>query len=270
LAGDVLLAFKERFFEANPEIKPGGTMKVAEECDDARKAVQQIIIQDVGAGYVDVIRIFERMADVVSMIPQISQGVRPEKSADTAYELSQLLENAGKYLGSVIRNYDQGLVEPIGSDFLRYNMLDPEAPGKGDFVLKALGFSSFQARIVRTQKLLQMLGLVMQYPELLAEAKPRPMLDEIFKSVDLDPGVLLKSEQDKEVEAKEKQEALAQQLAMQQQAQSEALAMAEGAKDAEHGRRMELEGAKAAGSLAKTVLGKSAPTPQPMGLPVQQ
>lgn len=245
LAGDVILAFKARFFSGSPDIFPGKPIEVAEECDDARKAVQQITIQDVGQGYVDVIRIFERMGDVVSMIPQIAQGVRPEKSADTAYELSQMLENAGKYLGSVIRNFDQCLIEPMITDFYKYNMLDPDAPGKGDFVVKAQGFSSFQARIVRVQKLMQMLGLVLSSPVLLAEVNITEHLKEIYKAEDMDTDILLKSDADKQQEKEEADAATQEQLALAQGAEEEAAARDEQAKEADHQRKMELEDQKA-------------------------
>jgi hypothetical protein len=256
LSGDVILAGHARNFHGTPDICPGKWIDLSDEVEDVREGLQQFKIEFVGQGYLEIIGMFDRFADVVSMIPQITQGVRPDKGSDTAYELSQLLENAGKYLGGVIRNYDDGLIEPIGTDFYRYNMMDPDAPGKGDFVVVAQGFSSFQARLLRVQKLMRLLALTLQYPLLQGEIKFGEHLKELYKAEDMDPDVFLKSREEKQADAERAMQAAQEQQKAALEAEQAKMQMEEQARAQQHERDMDRDATKQAGQLLSKVLGR--------------
>jgi hypothetical protein len=250
LIANVLIAVKKRSLAPGAlkdGIKPGTEIEIAEECDDARKAIQQVTIQDITGSLVNGIPLFERYADEGSQIPKILQGVVAEKhKPDTLGELNILQQNSGKYLGSVIKNFDEGLIEPTTMSFYEYNMDDPEVTkGKGNFITRALGFSSFQDRVIRMQKLMQGLNLVLSHEVLAAEVKPREGLADLWKALDLDPTTMFKTNEEKQQEFEQKMELRAQeearvrQIQAEMQAQETELEIIE--KDAEHEMDMEKE-----------------------------
>jgi len=217
LAANVILALKKRYLAPGAMkdgIKPGMELEIAEECDDARKAIQQVIIQDITGSLINGIPLFERYADEGSQIPKILQGVVAEKhKPDTLGELNMLQQNSGKYLGSVIKNFDEGLIEPVTMSFYEYNMEDPEVTkGKGNFIAEALGFTSFQDRVMRMQKLMQGLNLVLSSDVLSAEVKPREIMTDLWKALDLDPTTVFKTPAKEQLEFQEWQAEKARQL----------------------------------------------------------
>lgn len=255
LSANVMAAVKDRYIDDQNDWKPGAKISISEECDDVRQAIQPIIIPDIGESCISVIRLFERYGDMASQVPQIAQGVRPEKSADTAYELSQLLENAGKYLGSVIRNLDNGIIKPLAEDFYRYNMADPDVmTGKGDYTVKPLGFSSFQARVVRLQRIQQFLSLVMSSPELMARVNVDPLLEDAAKGMDFDDEEVLKSPEMRQQEQAQEQEALQMQLqieAMRKRIDSQAEALL---RQLDHQHKMDEQQQRIEGEAIKAAL----------------
>lgn len=210
LSANVILATKKDMLAPgalDKGIVPGMDIEVADEVDDARKAVQQIIITDVGQSLLDGISLMERYGDEASQIPKLSQGFIPDKKKpDTAYELSQLLTNAGKYIGGVIKNYDEGLLEPNTNRFYKYNMEDPELErGKGNFIAKALGYTSFQNKMLKAQNLEKFFGLLLSSEILTNEGKVSDILAEIAKTLDLEPSQVLKSIEQKKKETEDRQ-----------------------------------------------------------------
>jgi len=218
LASDVMAVIKEEMVaDWDKTVAPGKFIPVADDVDDVRKAWQQLIVQDVGESLVSVITIFERYGDEGSNVPRIMQGdVAEKRKPDTLGELQLLMAAAGKYLGTVVGNYDRMLLEPMARRNFEWNMEDPAInKGKGNFVARARGFAAFQDRVVRVQKLMQILQLVLSHPALTAESKLRWILQEIAKGVDVDPDQALKSRE-------EKAQDQAEQTQMQQVQQAEA------------------------------------------------
>jgi hypothetical protein len=204
LAGDVILAVKKRYMAPwDEKIYPGVKLEIAEECDDARKAIQQIVIQDTSQGALEGIQYYERKGDEQSMLPRIMQGdVAEKKKPDTLGELQLLYESAGKYLGGVIKNFDEGLLEDLVADFYEYNMEDPDIErGKGNFIAKPLGFTSFQNKVTRVQALLAFLQLSMSNEQMASEVRVRHIMEEYAKNTDLEPAQVLKSDEEKEKDA---------------------------------------------------------------------
>ncbi|OGV36139.1 MAG: hypothetical protein A2020_12100 [Lentisphaerae bacterium GWF2_45_14] len=212
LASNIILALKRRLLHTQPgELKPGMILDVSEECEDVRQAVQQVVIQDVGESLLSMIELASRFADDDSNIPKIQQG--QSIGGETAYELSQRLEKSGKYLGSVIRNYDEGLIEPITTSFLDYNMDDPEAEGKGNFTAKAKGFASFQEKATQLAGISKLLELVMSNEALQRKVKFEEVFRKFAAMLDVDADTWLKSDEEEAAEAQS--EAQAQQAEMQ-------------------------------------------------------
>jgi len=254
LSANVMAAVKRQYIPNwDGAFKPGLEIELSDECDDARKAIQQVIIQDVGQTLLDLIGIFERYADEASQLPKIMQGVTHDKQRpDTLGEMNMLQANAGKYLGGVIKNFDEGLIEPVVTDFYKYNMADPEIQkGKGNYIAKPLGFTSFQNQVVRLQKLMQGLNLVMSSEVLLAETKVKEVLEEIWKAFDIDAGQVMKTPEEKQAEAQQAAEMQAQAEAKQQQMIQEQMMMAEAAKQQDHQRNMEELQVKIQGDIQK-------------------
>lgn len=218
LSANVMLAVNERLLPNwDKKIKPGIIPVSDEVGDDVRKAVQQVIIADVGRSLLEGMNKYERMMDDDSMLPKIMQGeVADKRKPDTAFEMNQLLTNAGKYIGGVIKNQDDGLIEPLLNENFAYNMLSPGVRGKGNFRAKAMGFKSFQDKVVRLQKLMQALNLVLSHEALAGESNLRTSLTELYKSLDLEPDKHLKSVEDKQAEQQQMMEmqAMAEQKAL--------------------------------------------------------
>jgi len=204
LSANVITAVKRRFIEGDLQsIDPGMVIDIADECDDANKAFSSLVIPDVGESLLSLITLAERFSDMDTMIPKITQGIETKHKL-TAYEVSQQIEKAGKYLGAVIKHIDEGFIEPIIKAFYEYNMDDPQiVKGKGNYMVKALGFSSFTDKIERITKIQQLLALIMSDERLAGETKIKWFLEEMAKSLDIDPDDILKTEEEKAAEAQQ-------------------------------------------------------------------
>jgi hypothetical protein len=203
LSANVIAAVKRRFLEKDlKEFHPGMIIDLSEDCDDAKKAIMPVVIPDVGESLLNLIALAEKYCDMDTLIPKLTQGLDVKEPQMRAYVAQQQVEKSGKYIGQVTRNNDESLIEPIVEAFYDYNMRDPSTvKGKGSYIVKALGFTSYQDRIERIEKLKSMLTLVMSSPELMAESKVRWYLEEIAKALDMDPEQAVKSEQEKQQEA---------------------------------------------------------------------
>jgi len=204
LSSDVIIAFHESMFAPwDKKIKPGLVLNPNESLDDVRKGLQQVVIQNTGEQCISGIEFYERKGDEQSMLPRIIQGdIAEKKKPDTLGEMQMLFESAGKYLGGVIRNADEDLIEPLGRDFYEYNMEDPniDPSVKGNFIAKPLGFTSFQNKVVRINALMTYLSLLISSELLAGEGKLRGILEEIAKGTDLEPSQVLKSAEEKQAD----------------------------------------------------------------------
>lgn len=181
------------------KFKPGLIIDTDDTVDDASKAFQQIVVADVGDSLLSLISLFERYGDDASQMPKIMQGATLDKrKPDTFSELNMLMQNAGKYIGGVIKNFDEGTLEPVCQDFYDYNMQDPDLKvGKGNFIAKATGFSSYQDRVIRLNKIMQALNIALSHEGMAQEVKFGEILKVVYESLDVDAMKVLKSEKDK-------------------------------------------------------------------------
>jgi len=119
----------------------------------------------------------------------------------TASGISMLMSAANGSIRTVIKNIDDYLLGPLGKAFFSFNMqfnFDPEI--KGDLEVKAEGTNSLMANEVRSQRLMQFLGVV-QNPALAPFAKMDYIIREIANSMDLDPDKVANSLTDAAVQA---------------------------------------------------------------------
>ena len=119
----------------------------------------------------------------------------------TASGISMLMSAAAGSIRSVVKNFDDYLLAPLGKALFAFNMqfdFDPEI--RGDLEVKAAGTESLMMNEVRSQRLMQLLGLV-QNPALAPFAKLDYIIREIAKSLDLDPDKVTNSMQKAAVQA---------------------------------------------------------------------
>lgn len=229
LSANVTAAIKERYFIPGTfdSTKPGKNIPIDDDCDDVRKAYQQIIIQDVGESLVSMINLMLQFGDDATQIPQILHSFNAyaggkSRTPETAFQSNQLQENSGKYLGQVIRNYDESHIEPEITDIYEYNMEDPDCPQeiKCSCKVHATGFTSFQNKVIRANTIMELLALIMsdESGELRKLAKIEKHLTEIYKAKDIDPDEFLKSEDEQAQDAEEEQAAMEAQMAAEEAA----------------------------------------------------
>jgi hypothetical protein len=119
----------------------------------------------------------------------------------TASGISMLMSAANGSIRTVVKNIDDYLLAPLGKAFFNFNMqfdFDPEI--KGDLEVKAQGTESLMANEVRSQRLMQFLGVVSN--SMLAPfARMDYIVREIAKSMDLDPDKVANSMADAAIQA---------------------------------------------------------------------
>jgi len=183
----------EMIQERVTKLFPGIVLHAEEDVEDAQKAMQHIKYPDIGKTLTPLIHMAVQFLDEDSMIPRVSQGVSTREDKKTAYETSVIVEKSSKYIGQVLKNYDQ-LLEEMLTWYLDFNMTDPECTCTGNYKVKALGFSGFQARRERIEKLQKFLEIVAGIPELARRFKLDEIGSEIAKSLDMDSDQYEKSE----------------------------------------------------------------------------
>jgi hypothetical protein len=142
------------------------------------------------------------LADESTGFPSFAHGQTGVSGVGrTASGISMLMSAANGSIRTVVKNIDDYLLAPLGKAFFSFNMqfdFDPEI--KGDLEVKAEGTESLMANEVRSQRLMQFLGVV-QNPVLAPFAKMDYIIREIAKSMDLDPDKVTNSMQKAAVQA---------------------------------------------------------------------
>jgi hypothetical protein len=128
------------------------------------------------------------LADESTGMPSFSHGQTGVSGVGrTASGISMLMNAAAGGIKTVIKNFDDYLLRPMGEAFFSFNMqfdFDPEA--RGDLEFKARGTESLMANEVRSQRLMQFLQVGSQ-PALAPYVKFPYIVREIAKAMDLDP-----------------------------------------------------------------------------------
>ena len=142
------------------------------------------------------------LADESTGFPSFAHGQTGVQGVGrTASGISMLMSAANGSIRSVVKNVDDYLLAPIGRAFFAFNMqFDFDESIKGDLEVMANGTESLMANEVRSQRLMQFLGVV-QNPALAPFAKMDYIIREIAKSMDLDPNKVTNSMQDAAIQA---------------------------------------------------------------------
>jgi hypothetical protein len=142
------------------------------------------------------------LADESTGFPSFAHGQTGVQGVGrTASGISMLMSAANGSIRNVVKNVDDYLLMPLGKAMFHFNMqfdFDPEI--KGDLEVKAQGTSSLMANEVRSQRLMQLLGVV-QNPALAPFAKMDYIIREIARSMDLDPEKVVNSLGDAAIQA---------------------------------------------------------------------
>ena len=132
-----------------------------------------------------------QLADEAVGLPSFAHGQTGVSGVGrTSSGISMLMNAASGATKSVVKNFDDYLLRPMGESFFHFNMqfdYDPECAG--DLEIKARGTESLMQTEVRSQRLLQFLQTI-QNPQMLPFAKLPYIIREIAKSMDLDPDLV--------------------------------------------------------------------------------
>lgn len=142
------------------------------------------------------------LADESTGFPSFAHGQTGVSGVGrTASGISMLMSAANGSIRTVIKNFDDYLLGPLGRALFAFNMqfdFDPEI--KGDLEVKAEGTESLMANEVRSQRLMQFLAVI-QNPVLAPFAKLDYLIREVAKSLDLDPDKVTNSMQRAAIQA---------------------------------------------------------------------
>ncbi len=129
-----------------------------------------------------------QLADESTGFPSFAHGQTGVSGVGrTASGISMLMSAANGSIRTVVKNFDDYLLAPLGKALFHFNMqFDFDETIQGDLEVKAEGTESLMANEVRSQRLMQFLGIV-QNPVLAPFAKMDYILREIARSMDLDP-----------------------------------------------------------------------------------
>lgn len=129
-----------------------------------------------------------QLADESTGLPSYSYGqTNIQGVGRTASGISMFMNAAASGIKTVVKNVDDYLLGPLGKAFFAFNMqfdFDPDI--KGDLEVVARGTESLMANEVRSQRLMQFLGVVSN-PIMAPFAKMDVIIRDIAKSLDLDP-----------------------------------------------------------------------------------
>ncbi len=142
------------------------------------------------------------LADESTGLPSYSYGQTGIQGVGrTASGISMLMNAANGSIRTVVKNLDDYLLAPLGKALFAFNMqfdFDPEI--KGDLEISARGTESLMATEVRSQRLMQFLGVVSN-PILAPFAKLDQIVREIADSLDLDPDKVTNNMADATIQA---------------------------------------------------------------------
>lgn len=142
------------------------------------------------------------LADESTGFPSFAHGQTGVQGVGrTASGISMLMNAANGSIRTVVKNVDDYLLGPLGKAFFSFNMqfnFNPEI--RGDLEVRARGTESLMANEVRSQRLMQFLGVVLN-PMLAPFVKMDAIVRDIAISLDLDPDKVTNSMADAAIQA---------------------------------------------------------------------
>lgn len=202
LSGNLVFEVSEEYLTPGQDMKiyPGKMFRRQEGAPGQALFSHQF--QNVSAQNMQMFDVARRLADESTGMPSFAHGQTGVQGVGrTASGISMLMGAANGSIRTVVKNVDDYLLAPLGRALFAFNMendFDPEI--RGDLEVKARGTESLMANEVRSQRLMQFLGIV-QNPALAPFAKMDYIIKEIAKSLDLDPDKVVNSLQAAAVQA---------------------------------------------------------------------
>lgn len=143
-----------------------------------------------------------QLADESTGLPSFSHGQTGVSGVGrTASGISMLMSAANGSIATVVKNFDDYLLAPLGKAYFHFNMqFDFDKDIKGDLDVVARGTESLMANEVRSQRLMQFLSLV-QNPAIAPFARTDYIIREIAQALDLDPDKVTNSMSDAAIQA---------------------------------------------------------------------
>ena len=133
-----------------------------------------------------------QLADEATGLPSFAHGQTGVSGVGrTASGISMLMNASSGSTKTVVKNFDDYLLRPLGESFFHFNMqfaYDPECAG--DLEVKARGAEALMQNEVRSQRLLQFLQ-ILQNPQMLPFAKLPYILRQIATSMELDADLVV-------------------------------------------------------------------------------
>jgi hypothetical protein len=146
---------------------------------------------------------FRQLADEQTGIPSYSHGITGVQSMTrTASGMSMLMGAASLNIKTVVKNLDDFLLKTLGQAYFHWNMQFFEGPLdiKGDLEIHASGTTSLMQKEVRSQRLTTVLQTI-NNPALAPYVKVSTVLEELAKTLDLDPQEILNSPEEAQIAA---------------------------------------------------------------------
>ncbi|BDQ36309.1 hypothetical protein SYK_06690 [Pseudodesulfovibrio nedwellii] len=136
-------------------------------------------------------KMFSEFSDELTS-PRFMQGdnAAVRGAGDTASGLSMLMGAASIPLKDIVKDFDDNITKPFIKALYHWNMkFNPREDIKGDFDIVARGSSALIAKEIQAQRMTQAVALT-DNPRFQGRVKDDELLEEIFKSMDLDPEIL--------------------------------------------------------------------------------
>lgn len=156
--------------------------------DPSARAVQFYQAQTNNSGLAGIIEMFRRFADETTSLPSYTHGQQTDSLNETATGASMLMTAANIALKSTLKNLDDYLLEPMIEALYAWNMeWNPKPWIKGDFRVVARGSTALVQKELQSQRLMTFLQTIAQSDALAQMANLPNLLEDIAKSMDLDP-----------------------------------------------------------------------------------
>ncbi|HEY9815970.1 MAG TPA: hypothetical protein V6D20_09280, partial [Candidatus Obscuribacterales bacterium] len=134
------------------------------------------------------------LADEATGIQSVSHGQAMGGIGRTASGMSMLMNAGGLSNKTVVKNVDDYLLVPLGRGYFQFNMqFDYDPTIKGDLEVRARGTESLMANEVRSQRLMQFIGIGSN-PALAPFVKFGYIIREIARAMQLDPDKVTNNE----------------------------------------------------------------------------
>jgi hypothetical protein len=193
LSGHVILEVDETSLVSGQDMTlfPGKTFR--RQSGSAGTAITAVKIPNTTQQNMEMFDKFRQLADESTGIPSYSHGASGGAGTTrTASGMSMLMGAASLNIKTVVKNLDDYLLKPLGEAMFHWNMqFNPDARVTGDLDVKALGTEAIMQKEVRSQRLTQFMQTAFSNPITAPLANGEYILEELGKTLDLDPEMLV-------------------------------------------------------------------------------